>query len=116
MPLTSNWVITSTIKRATWLGGTASPKLMVSWSVASIDAAEVQWGDHLHDKTRQMAGRQGVAQTHGFREHSVIIWGFEFSGHTKSLPVSQAALRQTARKPNPRRMAANICLFLLRAE
>src|SRR3972149_10369314 len=44
-----------------------------------------------------MAGRQGVAQTHGFLEHSVIIWGFEFSGHTKSLPVSQAALRQTAR-------------------
>ena len=57
-------------------------RLSATRRILRVDRAQIQHGNHGHDETGQMIGRQALRYGHGLLQRGCVIDGFELSSHT----------------------------------
>ena len=60
--------------------------LTATRAIPGIDGRQVELGDRVNNKTRQVIGRQTVAQPHCHVESRLVVYRLECSVHTHNLP------------------------------
>jgi hypothetical protein len=56
--------------------------------IALVNLAQIKLGNDIHYKARQVVGRQRFGQADGLVQGLLVIGGFEFSAHARSLPFN----------------------------